>query len=303
MLCAPAQHLAPSPMKTKLLLCAFAMLALVSLSGCVTRGYKLADEKKTPPAVLLNLSSADPQNSDATSAPLAEPSAAPTQVVVSTVIVYQGPGSWKREAYWDEYVVSLKNNSDAPLVFTEALLHSNGGETIAPGDNPWKLERVSKTWWQTNAMRETGTYLALGVGTAASLGAAFAASFGTMFGGTVSTATATAGAIGSVTFFALPVVAGGTVYMNLHRKHQVEAEFTRRRLVLPVTLVPGQTAEGSLFFRITPSPRELVFRTERAEAKAEVKVNLAPLSGLHVKAKPGADTPATAGTAERNANL
>ena len=60
-------------------------IILVSLatSGCVTRSYKLAD-KNMAPAVALNLESAP----------------APAEAVVRNVIVYRGPGSWKREAYW-----------------------------------------------------------------------------------------------------------------------------------------------------------------------------------------------------------
>ena len=76
---------------------------------------------------------------------------------------------------------------------------------------------------------------------------------------------------------------GGTVVMNQRRKHQIQDEFARRRLALPVTLAPGQTVQGSLFFRITPSPRELALPTG---GDAVARISLAPLAGLHLKVPP-----------------
>ena len=68
------------------------LAALLTLPGCVSKRYQSAS-KKTPPAVAINLAAQQP----------------PVAVVLNTVIVFQGPGSWKREAYWDEYVVSIVN--------------------------------------------------------------------------------------------------------------------------------------------------------------------------------------------------
>ncbi len=275
----------------------FACLALLAaaalLSGCVTRGYKLAD-KSVPAAVPLNLTNAAPASvssgapSETAAATFAAPSSSPSAtpaVTLSTVIVYRGPGSWKREAYWDEYVFAMRNPGPVPLVVTAAHLHDGKHEPLPPGDNPWKLEKLSKAWWESNALRQTGTYFALGVGTAAGFGAAWTAAWGTAWGGTVSGSVATAGAVGTAAFFALPALAGGTLYMNIHRKHQVEAEFNRRRLLLPLSIAPGRTAHGSLFFRITPSPQRLAFNFQAdAGAPSDTAIELTPLAGLHLKA-------------------
>ncbi|MDP3071491.1 MAG: hypothetical protein Q8N18_14465 [Opitutaceae bacterium] len=286
----------------KSLACLALLAATALLSGCVTRGYKLAD-KSVPPAVPLNLTNAPPASvsagpqsetaAESLAAPASAASATPA-VTLSTVIVYHGPGSWKREAYWDEYVVSIRNPAAVPLVVTAARLHDGKNEPLPPGDHPWKLEKLSKTWWESNALRQTGTYFALGVGTAAGFGAAWAAAWGTMWGGTVSGGVATAGAVGTAAFVALPVLAGGTFYMNVRRKHQVEAEFTRRRLVLPLRLVPGQTVQGSLFFRVTPSPQRLVFSSHADDTPPrDTTIELLSLAGLHLKA-PAPVAPATA---------
>ena len=102
----------------------------------------------------------------------------------------------------------------------------------------------------------------------------------------------TAGTLGAAAFVTLPIVAGGTVYMNVHRKHQIEAEFNRRRLVLPLHLAPGQAARGSFFFRITPSPQQLTLDCRTGESSSPAVIDLAPLAGLHVRQDPSRPTPA-----------
>ena len=253
---------------------ALGLVIAAALTGCVTRGYKMAP-KSTPPVTALNLSAAQP-SVDAT---------------LQTVIVYKGPGSWKREAYWDEYVLSIANRGTVPLTFASAALHPAEGEPVAPGDNPWALEKLSKKWWQTNAARQGGTYLALGAGATVG-GAAVVATFWSTSAGAV-----TVGTVGATAFLAMPVVAVGTMYANVHNKHKVAAEFARRRLVLPVTIAPGGTVQGSLFFRVTPAPRQLVLSGRSGDETRDLLFDLSPLAGLHLKAPAGAAsaTPTGAG--------
>jgi hypothetical protein len=91
-----------------------------------------------------------------------------------------------------------------------------------------------------------------------------------------------AGAIGAATAVTLPLVAVGTVVANLHSKHKIDAEFARRRLALPLTLAPGQTVQGSLFFRITPGPHRLALHGRAADQPCDVTLPLTPLAGLHL---------------------
>src|SRR4051812_11085465 len=109
-------------------------LIALGLGGCVSTKYKMAKPQATPPAVTLNLGNT-PAAADAPAPALA--------ATLHTVIVYQGPGSWKREAYWDEYVVTVVNRSDKPVTIESASLTDFQGQTSAPGDNPWALENQS----------------------------------------------------------------------------------------------------------------------------------------------------------------
>ena len=262
----------PSFFVRSLLLLTFAL----AFSGCVSRSYKLA-EKNTAPAVALNL----PSGSVGEVAK--DGIAAAADAVVHTVVVYQGPGSWKREAYWDEYVLSVTNRTEAPLVVERATLHANNAESSQPGDKPWVLERTGKSWWNSAAGEQTGLYLKLGAGTVVGMGTIAAGALSAGFWGPVSSGAAAAMGVGAAAVVALPVVAISSVGMNIHRKHQVEAEFNRRRLVLPLNLEPGETVQGSFFFRITPSPRLLELQASAAGEPRNISVSLAPLASLHMR--------------------
>ena len=97
-------------------------------SACVSSKYKQAD-KRTPPAKALNVKF-PPAILDAS---------------LYTQISDGAPGSWKRESYWDEYVVTIHNPGDQPLEITSATLTDYAEAPHAAGDNPWALERESKT--------------------------------------------------------------------------------------------------------------------------------------------------------------
>ncbi len=238
----------------------------VLLSGCVSTKYKMA-RKSTPPPVPLNLVAAQP----------------PVEVVLNTVIVYQGPGSWKRAAYWDEYVVTLRNQGGQPLTIASAALADFAGVWRAPGDNPWALEKESKTLEQK--YRDAGVAFVRN--------AAPAALFGTVgvalaMDGVLSTGAATAA---TGTFLALPVYYLAVWYINSTNKTAIVAEFNRRRLALPLILAPGETRTGSLFFPMVPNPRSLSLHWSSGAAAGDASLSLEPLHGLHVKAP----APVTAG--------
>jgi hypothetical protein len=94
----------------------------------VSAKYRFA-AKDTPPARALN----------------ARFPGAPLEANLVSVITDGSPGSWKREAFWDEYVATLHNGGDQPLQVASATLVDSAGTPRSPGDDPWALERESKT--------------------------------------------------------------------------------------------------------------------------------------------------------------
>jgi len=230
-----------------------------TLSGCVSTKYEMAS-KDTPPAVPLNIATVQP----------------PVALKVSTVISYKGPGSWKQEALWDEYVVVIHNQGDQPLTIRAAALLDPGGEPRAPGSDPWDLEKESQTLEQRYLRAGVAFVRAAGPGVLIlGAGAAAVASAGIF--------SAAAGTAATATVIALPVYYVVVFSVNHSNKNDVVAEFARRRLNLPLTLTPGESRTGSLFFPMTPNPQALNLQYLSAQAAGEAVLTLEALHGLHVK--------------------
>jgi len=251
---------------TALLVAALALL----LAGCVTSArYRLA-KPGLPPAPELDLAQSEP----------------PLELKLRSVIVFEGPGSWKQEARWDEYVVQLVNHGAEPIVLQSAAVTDVNGRPAAPGDDPWKLEQLSRSNWDKYG--KAGLAVVAGAGAAAAYVAAVTsvatASLGGMFGA------ATTGAAAGAAPFALaliPVVAVADIsvvaVMNHRNKLGVQREFQRRRLPLPYTLAPGESVTASLFFPMTPGPQRLSVDGRVGSEPLQAALGLGPLAGLHLK--------------------
>jgi hypothetical protein len=200
---------------------------------------------------------------------------------LQSVIVFKGPGSWKREARWDEYVVTIANQGSVPMVIEEAPLIDLLGQPQAPGADPWKLEKLSYTNWDKYG--KTGLKLLAGAGAVTLYGGAVVA---VGVGSALAGPGAAAG--GSVAVLNLiPVVAvvdiTAVAIMNNQNKKKVAAEFTRRRLALPVVIAPGEMKTGSFFFPLTPGPQRLLVRGRSGDLPVSLELGLAPLAALHLK--------------------
>ena len=55
-----------------------------------------------------------------------------------------------------------------------------------------------------------------------------------------------------------------------------------RKKKLPATIAPGQTVQGSFFFRISPSPRHLSLLFQRDGVYDKALLDLTALAGLHL---------------------
>ncbi len=245
------------------------LIILSSLTSCVSAKYKMASED-TPPPVPLNMGA----------------EAHSVNALINTVIIFGGPGSWKRDAYWDEYMMSITNNGEHPVTLTSATLIDFQGNPVVSWDNPWELQEQSKTWIENYDSGKTGVVLKVGaasVMTGALVGGIALVSGGSAF---VSGAAVASAAAPVAALVALPIIGIVTIFANVDAKKKVESEFHRRCLVLPITIQPGQETQGSLFFRITPGPQRLLLLLTGVDPGFEVSVDLKPLSDLHMDTKP-----------------
>jgi len=255
------------PLPRLIALAFLAVLLPLTSTGCVSTRYKAAP-KDTPPPRTLNV----------TFAP------GTLEAALVSLITYNGPGSWKRDAFWDEYVVTLRNSGIVPLLVSDPGLVEFTGASRAVGSEPWALEKSSKTL--ERQYKDAGIAfvrytapgaLIFGTGMAVALA-------NTPFFATWGPATASAGAgnaIAAATLVALPVYYGVVLTINHHNKIGMEKEFNRRRLVLPLLLAPGETRTGSLFFPMVPNPRSLRLAWAAGSTRGESVLPLDFLHGLH----------------------
>jgi len=203
----PATLASPGKISSAVLLIVVGVMTLV---GCISPRYRMA-RKDTPPAVPVNLVITRP----------------PLQLHVNTVIIYKGPGSWKREALWDEYVITLANQGDQPISIAPPTLIDFASASLDPGVDPWNLEKKSKTLEQR--YRSAGVAFARNTLPGVAIlgaGAASVAASGVFSAGAATAATATV--------VALPVYYIVVFSVNHANKSAVKAEFARRRLVWPL---------------------------------------------------------------------
>ncbi|MBS0663233.1 MAG: hypothetical protein JSR48_08195 [Verrucomicrobia bacterium] len=243
----------------------FALAATaLGFAGCISSRYRMNREADRRPVPALNL----PGDSAVVAARL------------DAVVVYRGPGSWKRDAYWDEYVVTVAGRGPGPVTVESATLTGRATAAVAPGTDPWALEKASRTLLARNFDLGKDVVVHLGGGFVVITGtatAAFTVAAATGAGWGSFGAAAVAGAV------VAPVFVGASIYRNVSGKHGVEREFARRRLVLPATATPEHPAQGSLFFPITPGPRRLTLQGQADGQPFSVTIDLAALKDLHLK--------------------
>lgn len=244
----------------KITIATAAAVCLLGLFGCVATKYESAKKGVAQPT-LLYLEAATP----------------PLEVGLRSVIVDGGPGSWKMAALWDEYVVTIRNQSEKPLTISAATLIDFAGTPRSPGVDPWALEKVSQTLEQ-RYRREGIAFVRSATPRALLIGATTA---GAAIGGAAETLTAAAA---SVSVIALPVYYVVVWKKNHANKAAISTEFARRRLSFPLALAAGEIRTGSIFFPMVPDPRSLHLQWNSDENTRELAISLESLAGLHTTA-------------------
>ncbi len=234
-------------------------LSIIALCACTTSAnYRLAKDG-APPAQALDYSS----RTDALA------------LTLGSVIVNKGPGSWKETALWDEYVLSLRNTSAAPLRIESAALVDMLDVQQTPGTEPWELEKRSEANWKK--YERVGLLILDAAGVA----------------GSVMLPSLSYGLTGAASgiMIAIPVVAVSTVavvsVLDRKNKTAVEQQFESRRLKLPLELGAGTSVQGSLFFPVVPGPQRLIVQGRGGDQDVALELDLKALAGLHLQpAKP-----------------
>lgn len=204
-------------------------------------------------------------------------------LTLQAVIVYDRAGSWKRRAYWDEYVLRVVNQSPELVVIDAVTLVDFLDRVVAPGTDPWALEKAGRKhekYLRSKGIpadafacvypyRRTIRNTAVGATTVTMFAAPMATGTGIMFV-----------AVGVGTLYA-PVWATNKLFIDPSHRERLAAEFNRRRLALPVGLAPGASVTGSVFFPLTPGPERLDASGRIGDRSWTASLKLPWLAGVH----------------------
>jgi hypothetical protein len=255
-------------------------VALVVLAGC-GGGTRLV-KQPTPPAAAGSV------------AALAQGQDGRLQATLDWVVVRNGPGSWAKNADWDEYLLRVANTGTAPVRITRVAVVDSTGTTVLPLATRKGLVRGSKQ--TVKRYRASGLNVRAGAGgaglmaagiatTAVGVAGATAAAYGSaLSGGSAAGGAAAAGGL----LIAGPAVAIFGIVRAV-RNSKVNTEIVRRSSVLPVAVGPGAVQPLDLLFPLAPSPQRLEIDYADASGSHRLDLDLrAPLAGLHLGTTAGA---------------
>lgn len=222
-----------------------------------------------------------------TTQPLAVASDLRLATTLDWVIVRAGPGTWAKNADWDEYLLRFKNLTDSPMQITNVWVYDSLGTQInrqldrralVKGTKGTK-RRYRDSDIKVKAGMGTGKMLAAGaavgvVGYGLAVGAA-APSFGAGAAG------GGAGAAGAV-LLAAPVIAFLGIKKGVNNS-KVNSEIIRRQTVLPLALPSSDEVSAKLFFPLSPSPTHVVVIYTDTEGGYRLVIDTQEaLDGLHL---------------------
>ena len=233
--------------------------------------------------------------------PLASASDAALDANLQWVIVRNGPGAWARNADWDEYLLQVRNRSDAPLVVTAVAVTDSLEHAAAPLGQRKALVKASKrvardymrAGVRVKAGSGSGAMIAAGVGaTTVGMGIAVAQATSAMMGGAA--ATGAAGAVASGLLLGGPVLVGAGIVRAV-RNSQVNKRIAQRSTTLPLTVAAGATVPVDLFFPLAPAPTQvrITYRDATGDHTLDLDTRTA-LAGLHLGSAGGLQAAATA---------
>lgn len=206
------------------------------------------------------------------------------------VIVRDGPGTWARNADWDQYLLRVRNESGNPIRIDGVHVVDALDVRIDPETERKRLVKGSKktakryrgTGVRVKAGAGTGTMLATGAAvTVVGVGAAYGAASAAIMSGGAATAGGAAAAASALTLLGPALVVGGVVRGVNNSK--VNGEIEALQTSFPLEAAPGAEQPMVVFFPLAPSPRQVVLTYTDATGTHELVLDTtAALDGLHL---------------------
>jgi len=205
-------------------------------------------------------------------------------VTLDWVIVRDGGGTWAKNAYWDEYLLRIRNQSDQTINLKELIVVDSLNTRIEAQRGRKQLVDGSKR--TTRRYKQSGTKVTAGtgrgtVGVAAATvaGAGVGAAMGA---GTLAGASGGAIVVGAAVF--APVLAIGGIARGVNHS-AVNTMIEQRQTSLPLDLFAGDELMLDVFFPIAPSPGTVELTYSDSTGEYIIVINTsAALNGLHIEA-------------------
>jgi hypothetical protein len=258
-------------------------IGVLLMAGCRSSSYQMVEAKAVQPAAPLGLTA----------------TAAGLELSVTGIIVSDGPGTWKQHAYWDEYVVRLVNHRAEPLTVELIELSDGFDRRVPSGTDPWALEKTGtkhvKSLQRLHAPADTAgstrqraqPHMSVAEGAAGVAGLAFVSIF--YVPGLAPAVAGPALLYGAPLVFLAysPIYLANKLVIDPKNRGLVLTEFNRRRLSLPVTIAPGATVTGSVFFPLTPGQERISAHARSGQEEMRVILDLPGLerAPLHLSAR------------------
>ena len=222
-----------------------------------------------------------------TTRPLSTASDERLSVTLDWVIVRDGPGTWAKNADWDEYLLRVSNQSELPLQITavsvtdslETAVASQRGRKALVKASKRSAKRYKTEGVQVKAGSGATTMLITGAAvTVAGVGVASAAVYGAALG---SSATGAATAASGLLLLG-PALAVGSIVRSANNR-AVNRQIELRQTAIPIEIAAGEELVLDAFFPIVPSPQriEIIYADTDGEYRLLVDTSAA-LSGLHI---------------------
>lgn len=215
------------------------VLMFLCLTGC--GGSKLLDDPE-PVTIVQPLTTVSDQRLEAH---------------LDWVIVRDGPGTWAKNANWDEYLLRVRNFSDEPIRITGVAILDSLDTRLESSANRKKLVKASRESVRRHG--DEGLKVKAGVGGPTLIAVGSTAMIAApAYGAAVLAGSVGAGAAGvavGAVILAPVLIVGGMVQNK--NNDWVAREMVKRHTALPADISPAEQQSLDIFFPLTPSPRKI----------------------------------------------
>ena len=207
---------------------------------------------------------------------------------LNKIMVRNLPGSWAKDAKWDEYIFHIENLSSQPITINKVTIKGGLNEKHQALTTRKDLNEATKSTIRN--YKSAGIKIKLGAGssqvllksiTGTAIGTGVGA--GVASTGAISTGAGTLTTAGGAVVVAVPALAIGGV-MKVVNNRKINKQIKKRHTTLPLTLAASQVEVVDLFYSAVPGPKSVEIWYSESGNNQVIKLDLGErFNKLHYK--------------------